>query len=257
MRPSSVAVQDKERHRFSRCQDFKMVKGKNANEQSSSDANSEGSHPTVQRQLLRTAKQKHAAAEQERLRNVEKSTAALAKEAIRVGDTQTCLQDEAARGEITMREANIMRIAERDRIAKLQEWADKVGADEEEMREMVATVDPVQRPRISRLNHLHKPRLTTITTTNMVNSRKRRRRKRTTIPRLTTTTTTLMTPTTTLTTTTTIMMMTTTTMTTTMRTTTTTTMTMISPTQTLSNLPSSSLKSLNHWLSNLWQRRSP
>ena len=123
-----------------------MVKGKNANKQSSSDANSEGSHPTVQRQLPRTAKQKHAAAEQERLRNVEKSTAALAKEAIPVGDTPTRLQNEAARGEITMREANIMRIAERDRIAKLQEWADKVGADEEEMREMVATVDPVKRP---------------------------------------------------------------------------------------------------------------
>ena len=101
-----------------------MVKGKNANKQSSSDANSEGSHPTVQRQLPR-----NAAAEQERLRNVEKSTAALAKEAIRVGDTPTRLQDEVARGEITMREANIMRIAERNRIAKLQEWADKVGAD--------------------------------------------------------------------------------------------------------------------------------
>ena len=106
-----------------------MVKGKTANKQSSSDANSEGSHPSVQHQLPRTAKQNYAAAEQERLRNVEKSTAALAKEAIRVGDTPTRLQDEAARGEITMREANIMRIAERDRIAKLQEWADKVGAD--------------------------------------------------------------------------------------------------------------------------------
>ena len=100
-------------------QDLQMVKGKNVNKQSSSDATSEGSHPSVQRQLPRTAKQKHAAAEQERLRNVEKSTAALAKEAIRVGNTPTHLQDEAARGEITMREANIMRIAERDRIAKL------------------------------------------------------------------------------------------------------------------------------------------
>ena len=45
-----------------------------------------------------------------------------------------------------MREANIMRIAERDRIAKLQEWADKVGADEEAMRDIVTTVDPVPRP---------------------------------------------------------------------------------------------------------------
>ena len=72
-----------------------------------------------------------------------------------------------------------------------------------------------------------------------------------TIPRLRTRTTT----TTTLTPTTPTMMMiirTTTTTTTTMRTTTT-----ISPTQTLSNLPSSSLKNLNHWLSNLWQRKSP
>ena len=96
-----------------------MVKGKNADKQSSGDATSKGSHPTVQRQLPRTAKQKHEAAEQERLRNIKKSTATLVKEAIRVGDTPTRLQDKAARGEITMREANIMRIAERDRIAKL------------------------------------------------------------------------------------------------------------------------------------------
>ena len=40
LRPSSVAVQDKERHQFNRRQDFKKVKGKNANKQSSSDANS-------------------------------------------------------------------------------------------------------------------------------------------------------------------------------------------------------------------------
>ena len=123
-----------------------MAKGKNANKQSSSDANFEGSHPSVQRQLPRTAKQKHATAEQERLRNVEISTAALAKEAIRVGDTPTRLQDEAARGVITMREANKMRLAERERIAKLQDWADKVGADEEEMRDLVASVDPQSTP---------------------------------------------------------------------------------------------------------------
>ena len=122
-----------------------MAKGKNA-KQSSSDANSEGSHPSVQRQLPRTAKQKHAAAEQERLRNVEISTAALAKEAIRVGDTPTRLQDEAARGAITMREANKMRLAERERIAQLQDWADKVGADEEEMRDLVTSANPNQRP---------------------------------------------------------------------------------------------------------------
>ena len=123
-----------------------MVKGKNATKQCSSDANSEGSHPSVQRQLPRTAKQKHAAAEQERLRNVEISTAALAKEAIRVEDTPRRLQDEAARGVITMREANKMRIAERERIAKLQGWADKVGADEEEMRDLFASADPNPRP---------------------------------------------------------------------------------------------------------------
>ena len=123
-----------------------MAKGKNANKRSSSDAISEGSHPSDQRQLPQTARQKHAAAERERLRNVEKSTAALAKEAIRVGDTHTRLQDEAARGEITKREANKLRIAERERIAKLQEWADKVGADEEEMRDIVASVDTTQRP---------------------------------------------------------------------------------------------------------------
>ena len=46
-RPSSVADQDKERHRFNRRQKFKMAKGKNANKQSSSDANFEGSHPSV------------------------------------------------------------------------------------------------------------------------------------------------------------------------------------------------------------------
>ena len=45
-----------------------------------------------------------------------------------------------------MRDANIIRIAERDRIAKLQEWADKVGAEEVEMSEMAVTVDPVKRP---------------------------------------------------------------------------------------------------------------